>query len=425
MRNARAHHQAQYDENGNIILPMQEEEVLQMQPEAPAPKIEHRQKTRTALPQEKIAAGASDVPSWVEALGDGGTLPLDRAPDTAPRIREVARDAQLQLARAMECIARESASQYIASFAGVTGVAAGARNGVAGMIGGFKAFLLQPVWIIKPKKAPKKYSRITLFTLDVVRFGGTFAFIFLGLFSALNYESFWQIAREKINPLEHAQAVQEQTAAIDTQLKEKLLKAPSLATAGEREEGNLLAALPQVGPPENRLIVPKLGLNVPLVTPSYASLLAEDWTKVEEDIQNALQLGAVHYPGTARPGQAGNFFVTGHSSYYPWAPGKYKTVFARLHNLDVGDEYYVYYGGDQHRYVIRSKEEVSPTNVNVLDQPINKRLATLMTCTPVGTTLRRLIILAEELDPVTGEVMAVGEHTQRPEHELNLEMLPI
>jgi len=99
----------------------------------------------------------------------------------------------------------------------------------------------------------------------------------------------------------------------------------------------------------------------------------------------------VHYPGTASPGQVGNVFITGHSSYYPWDPGKFKDVFAVLGQLEVGDEYFVYFGQQKFTYKVREKYEVSPDNVNVLQQPHDKKVSTLMTCTPVGTTLRRLI----------------------------------
>jgi LPXTG-site transpeptidase (sortase) family protein len=410
-----------YDADGNIILPFEEEIV-----ETPMEQSV-TEEPETVVMEERIEATtqSEEIPAWVTELEISREDLLEKEKVTfMPKNRAIKTPPTKELQKALRSLALESSTQYKTSMQDVSGVFTSAGQGLGGFLRGFKAFLLQPVWIITPKKAPRKYSRVTLFTLDVVRFGGTFALIFGGLFSALNYESFWQILEEKIDPLSTAQAVQEQTTAIDTQLKEKLLRSPALATAGEHE-GSLLAALPPVGPPENRLIIPKLGLNIPLVTPSYASLLAEDWTKVEEDIQQALEQGVVHYPGTARPGQAGNFFVTGHSSYYPWASGNYKTVFARLHNLEPGDEYYVYYGGDQHRYIVRSKKEVSPSDVGVLDQPINKRLATLMTCTPVGTTLRRLILVAEEIDPVSGEAMEVGEHTQRPDSELNLEMLPI
>ncbi|MBU2259213.1 class E sortase [Patescibacteria group bacterium] len=166
-------------------------------------------------------------------------------------------------------------------------------------------------------------------------------------------------------------------------------------------------------------------LNIPLVTPSYEALLREDWTQVEDDIQDALQMGVVHYPGTAKPGQAGNFFVTGHSSYYPWASGKYKNVFARLHELEPGDEYWVYYGGDKHRYIVRGKKEVKSSDVTVLDQPVDRRVATLMTCTPIGTTLRRLIITSEEVDPQTGIALQVGERGHDSLPKARPQALPI
>lgn len=285
-------------------------------------------------------------------------------------------------------------------------------------------FLTQPVWIVRPRKEPKKYSRMTLFLLDTVRFGGTFAALFVALFITLNYQSFWQIFSAKVDPLREMKTEATLTDGIDKEMRDKLLKSPMLTTAGT-DEGNLLSFLPSVGPPDNRLIIPKLHLNVPIIDPSFEALLKEDWTKVESDIQGALQEGAVHYPGTAKPGQAGNFFVTGHSSYYPWAGGKYKTVFARLSELNPGDEYWVYYGGDKHRYTVIEKKEVKPSNVDVLDQPVGKRLGTLMTCTPVGTTLRRLIITSEEVDPETGAALAVGAQPVREKPKYKMEMLPI
>ena len=286
-------------------------------------------------------------------------------------------------------------------------------------------FLWQPVWIPGRNRTPKQMSRCTLFVLDVLRFGSTFAVIFLSIFISLNFESFWEIAQKKIDPF---QAIANESAAanIEETLRDKLKLVPSLSIAGKME-GNLLSFLPPVGPPDDRLIIPDLNLNVPIIIPKNTSLLAEDWDQLELDIQKALEDGVIHSPGTARPGQAGNFFVTGHSSYYPWAAGAFKSVFARLSELNVGDEYWVYYGGDRHRYVIREKNEVRPSTVSVLDQPTDKRLSTLMTCTPVGTTLRRLVLVAQELDPVSGLPLDIGERT----HQENLlpriqpQMLPI
>ncbi len=269
-------------------------------------------------------------------------------------------------------------------------------------------FLRQPVWIPTKRRTLRKYSRGTLFVLDILRFGGTFALIFAVLFVALNYQSFWDITSSKLDVFLHGTTVAA-PGAEDPLLPS--LQAPTAQLAAERDAGDLLSYLPTVGPPENRLIIPKLKLNVPLVDPPYDALLRQDWNQVETDIQHSLQSGVVHYPGTARPGQAGNFFVTGHSSYYPWDPGKFKSVFARLGDLSVGDEYWAYYNGDKHRYVVRGKREVNPSDTSVLDQPPNARVSTLMTCTPTGTTLRRLIITAEEVNPDTGAPLTIGEKT--------------
>lgn len=293
------------------------------------------------------------------------------------------------------------------------------RYGVA-----FTGFLKQPVWVPRRKNSPKQYSRGTLFLMDIGRFGGTFAAIFALLFSAMNYESFAAIASAKIAPV-LAFTHLDRSASIQASLAEKLREVPSLPTAGDAD-GSLSAFMPPVGPPMDMIIIPSLNLRAPIVSPSTNSLLREDWKQLETDIQEALEQGVVHYPGTAEPGQAGNFFLTGHSSYFPWAEGEYKSIFARLGELSVGDEYWIYHGGDKHRYVIDSKKEIVPGDVAVLDQPINKRISTLMTCTPVGTTLRRLILTAQEVDPVSGEPLDVGQHQQsetRP--AINIEALPI
>lgn len=284
-------------------------------------------------------------------------------------------------------------------------------------------FMRQPVWVPIAKRRVREYSRGTLFLLDIVRFGGTFGLIFGVLFATLNYQSFLQISQSYIQDLIA-------NPTLDTQTKTGTDSPANIFAQSLRQndhkENDILSVLPTVGPPDDRIIIPALKLNVPITTPSTAALLRQDWTQVEQDIQSALRDGVVHYPGTARPGQAGNFFITGHSSYYPWDDGKFKTVFARLHELKPGDEYWVYWNGDKHRYIIREKYEVSPSEVKVLDQPGDRREATLMTCTPIGTTLRRLIVKADEVDPVTGKPLKVGERTDEPAvPQAKLEALPI
>lgn len=395
---------AHYDDNGNIHIHGQPEGAT-----SPTPSLRKKQPLWEVTEEDELVKETRKTANII---------------DQRDKLVGVLKNVRGTVLHTTSSVFEEGKQQYSASYVDLK---QHSRYSLAALKQSSKnlwTFLTQPVWLMRKNKAPKQYSRGALFALDVIRFGGTFAAIFVALFVSLNYESFWQIVSPHFDPIDHAQALNAQVSEVDNTLKEKLLKSPMLATAG-KEEGSLLSYLPSVGPPENRIIVPKLNLNVPLVTPSFSSLLQEDWEGVERDIQDALKYGVVHYPGTARPGQAGNFFVTGHSSYYPWADGNYKTVFARLHELEVGDEYWVYYGGDKHRYIIDSKKEVKPSNVTVLDQPTSRRMATLMTCTPVGTTLRRLIITAQEVDPTTGMPLQVGEREQREQHDFVPEALPI
>jgi len=295
-----------------------------------------------------------------------------------------------------------------------------------GSVRSFWKRMNKPVFACDSGKKKKTPTKTKLFLVDTVRFGGTFAGIFIVLFVGINYQSFWQIAKAQLalgGEIKTEQALKDMIGGFEG-------AAPRISgTISNRSDArSQVQYLPAAGPFENRLIIPKIGKNIPIVRPGMEALMKEDWKKFEADIQTALRGGAVHYPGSARPGQAGNFFVTAHSSYYPWDDGKYKDSFARLGDLEPGDTYMVYFNGDKHTYRVTGKKEVSPNNVTVLDQPTNKRLATLMTCTPVGTTLRRLIVTAEEIDPVSGEILKIGQHPDElPEKNLfsGIEVLPI
>lgn len=319
-------------------------------------------------------------------------------------------------------VIQESTRQYKTSVIDGTVAGAEAVRSLRRSAQRFWGFLKQPVWIPNRKKQPVQYSRGALFLIDTVRFGGTFALLFSALFAAMNYQSFSTIAFSYIEPLAQITGIV-QAKETDEQVADTLMgMLPSNKGTDAKDSAQYL---PPVGPPENRLVIPKLHLNIPIVIPPMDALIAEDWKKLEEDIQTGLRNGVVHYPGTARPGKPGNFFVTGHSSYFPWDSGKYKAVFARLGELSVGDEYWVFYNGDRHRYVVKDKKEIKPADVSVLDQPVDARISTLMTCTPIGTTLFRLIITAQEVDPVSGEVLAVGQHSEPLMPKVKMEMLPI
>ena len=149
----------------------------------------------------------------------------------------------------------------------------------------------------------------------------------------------------------------------------------------------------EVIPYENRIIIPKLGKNVPLVdVPDYQGV---SFDNLEDKFMSELQKGIIRYPGTAKPGEEGNSFIFGHSSNYPWIKGDYNNVFALLDKLTFGDEIIVYYNQQKFVYVIKEKKVVKPGNVSVMKREEGKKELSLMTCWPVGTTLNRLLVFAE------------------------------
>ncbi len=149
----------------------------------------------------------------------------------------------------------------------------------------------------------------------------------------------------------------------------------------------------QVGP-EPRLIIPKINVDVPIIWDAVASS--------QSSLNNAMDHGVAWFsiPGAnARPGEVGNFVLSGHSSNDWLDGGDYKFVFARLEQLTEGDVIYVNYNSVRYTYSITRRSVVLPTAVNALVEPTTKPLITLITCVPLGTANKRLLVFAEQVSP--------------------------
>jgi LPXTG-site transpeptidase (sortase) family protein len=150
------------------------------------------------------------------------------------------------------------------------------------------------------------------------------------------------------------------------------------------------------------LWIPRIAVEVPIVT-----VRRND----EIGYQEALLHGVGLYPGTPEPGAYGNPYIFGHSSDYSWSTGGYKTVFALLPELEVGDRIIASDGkGDVFTYAVTETKVVLPDDKSVLDQFGNqKRMLTLQTSYPLGTALRRYIVIAELVAEGSGDHERAGE----------------
>jgi sortase A len=113
-----------------------------------------------------------------------------------------------------------------------------------------------------------------------------------------------------------------------------------------------------------------------------------------------LRKGPGHYPGTAMPGEIGNFVVSGHRTTY-LAP------FNRLNELRDGDQILIDTRTKQYTYTVTRKEVVQPGDVNVT-APVpehpkadpTQRLITLTTCNPKYSAAQRLIVFGRMVTSV-------------------------
>lgn len=143
--------------------------------------------------------------------------------------------------------------------------------------------------------------------------------------------------------------------------------------------------------PEPKIIIPKINVEVPVVY---------DLGSTEEKVvQAGLENGVVHYATSPLPGQTGNVVIVGHSSNNILNKGKYKFAFVLLKNLEVGDTFSVHKDSVRYTYQIFEKKVVKPTDVSVLGATAKPNTVTLITCDPPGTSLNRLIIVAEQISP--------------------------
>lgn len=134
-----------------------------------------------------------------------------------------------------------------------------------------------------------------------------------------------------------------------------------------------------------KLVIPKIGIEAPIL-----------WDVEDSNLYEKLLEGVIHYKGTAYPGEKGNVFIAGHSSYYSWSSSPYKDIFSLLENMAIGDEIFIQYHGAVFKYKVLETKVVSPSELSVMG-PSEKKQLTLMTCVPIGTNLKRLIVIGEQI----------------------------
>jgi LPXTG-site transpeptidase (sortase) family protein len=207
------------------------------------------------------------------------------------------------------------------------------------------------------------------------RWAGLFLILFVLIYNVFNAPALWKKLMYLLHP---GSGLKNSVAYVA-----KITPTPALSQANTDDRN----ALDPASVVDDHLVVPKIAVDAPIV-----------WDSSPEAILDDLHRGVAQFAGTAHPGQNGNIFISGHSSYYWWDKGQYKFVFALLDQLGNNDLIYLRDNGILYIYQVYDQVVVRPDNLAVLDS-VGEPIVTLMTCTPVGTALNRLIVRARQISP--------------------------
>lgn len=110
---------------------------------------------------------------------------------------------------------------------------------------------------------------------------------------------------------------------------------------------------------------------------------------LDTDLTNHL----VHFPGTAIPPSKGTAAVFGHSTLPQlFDRQNYKTIFAKIHSVTIGDTILAAVNDTLYTYKIFDIQITDPEDSSYLTQSYDASYLYIITCTPPGTTWKRLII---------------------------------
>ena len=142
---------------------------------------------------------------------------------------------------------------------------------------------------------------------------------------------------------------------------------------------------------------------VDVTKPSYISIpiigvkapVSFTQSKSQQVFNGLLNIGVLHYPDSALPGDIGTAIILGHSAPPNWPKIRYDSVFNNLQNLKPGDEVLVDFNGEKYIYLVKETffvkagQDLSPILT------FDRSMLLLVSCWPPGKNLQRIVVEAE------------------------------
>lgn len=140
---------------------------------------------------------------------------------------------------------------------------------------------------------------------------------------------------------------------------------------------------------EDSIKVKEYTLSIPSQGIVNAKVSADDYDLSKHLVQ--------YFSTSKNPLDNGTSVIFGHSTLPQWFdPTNYKAIFAKLHTLKNGDEFSIKVNNKDYLYKIFSISITDPKDPNIFSQSFDNSYITLITCTPPGTTWKRLVVRASK-----------------------------
>ena len=146
-------------------------------------------------------------------------------------------------------------------------------------------------------------------------------------------------------------------------------------------------------PPTDRVIIPKINVNTPLLQSSFKKNIN---SITKEDFDKDLYHGVVQYPTTPYPWMWWNTLIFWHTSYESWKKNPYATIFSQIAKLVNGDSMQLIYQWKLYEYEVVARAIVNPDKVNeeYLKYKDGNYL-TLLGCYPIWSDRQRILIIGQ------------------------------
>jgi len=226
---------------------------------------------------------------------------------------------------------------------------------------------------------------------DIKLFFQLFFIIFIISFLVFNGAAFFDLVGYKINKLTEAireELIRTPSFLVDFSSSSEILPPISNIISGGLIRPIInLPSIPIEAENSNILEMPQFGIKAPIL---------QVGTIDSKIIYKKLKQGVVLYPTSDIPGN-GYSIIIGHSSQYPWSPGKYKSVFSLLNQLEQGDKIYVFWDQKPLVFEVRDKKIFLPwpkgtESTETIFPPSDEITLILQSCWPVGIASKRVAV---------------------------------